>query len=346
MDREEVSVTDLPGLDLPFVGAPMAGGPSTPELAAAVCAAGGLGQLAGAYLDPGQLRAQIHRARELTSRPFGVNLFVPTDTTSAAAPEVERYAAQLRPEAERHGLTLPEPDWHDTDHWQDKLALLIADPVAVVSFHFGCPPEQVVQQLHEVGTRVLVSATTPDEAVAAQAVGADAVCLQAATAGGHRGTHAVAATPNDLDALSLLAAALPALSVPVVVAGGLATRQQVRAVLEAGAAAVQVGTALLRTPEAGTRPAHREALVSGELPGTVVTRAFTGRPARVLRNHFVDRFGPGAPAAFPVVGRLTAGLRARAAASGDVHGMALYAGTGHREARSVPAGEVVRDLSA
>jgi len=225
------------------------------------------------------------------------------------------------------------------------VALLLADPVAVVSFHFGCPPEALVQQLHDVGTRVLVSATTPDEAVAAQGVGADAVCLQAATAGGHRGTHTVAATPNDLDAPTLLAAVRPHVTVPLVVAGGLATSQQVRAVLDAGAAAVQVGTALLRTPEAGTRPAHRQALASGELPGTVVTRAFTGRSARVLRNQFVDRFGQAAPAAFPVVGQLTAGLRARAAADGDVHGMALYAGTGHRHARGVPAGEVVRDLS-
>jgi nitronate monooxygenase len=291
------------------------------------------------------LRAQIGRTRELTSRPFGVNLFVPTDTTDAAGPEVERYAAALRPEAERHGLTLPEPDWHDTDHWQDKLALLFAEPVAVVSFHFGCPPPQVVQQLHDVGARVVISATSPDEAVAAEAVGADAVCLQAATAGGHRGTHTVAAHPNDLDALALLAATLPVVAVPLVVAGGLATREQVRAVLAAGAAAVQVGTALLRTPEAGTRAAHREALVAPGWSGTVVTRAFTGRPARMLRNRFTDRYGDLAPAAFPVVGQLTARLRARAAADGDPQGMALYAGTGHREARAEPAGEVVRDLS-
>ncbi len=338
-------MSDLPGLDRPFVGAPMAGGPSTPALAAAVCAAGGLGQLAGAYLGVQALRDQVARTRELTSRPFGVNLFVPTDTTADAGPQLERYAALLRPEAEQQGLTLPAPDWQDTDHWQAKLAVLLSDPVAVVSFHFGCPPEPLVQQLHHVGTRVLVSATTPDEAVAAQGVGADAVCLQAATAGGHRGTHTVAATPNDLDAPALLAAVRPLVSVPLVVAGGLATSQQVRAVLDAGAAAVQVGTALLRTPEAGTRQAHREALVSGELPGTVVTRAFTGRAARVLRNRFVDRFGAGAPAAFPVVGQLTAGLRARAGSAGDVHGMALYAGTGHRDARSVPAGEVVRELS-
>ena len=211
-------MADLPGLDRPFVGAPMAGGPSTPELVAAVCEAGGLGPagrgLPGSRAD---LRAQIGRTRELTSRPFGVNLFVPTDTTSTAAPEVERYAAALRPEAERHGLTLPEPDWHDTDHWQDKLALLVAEPVAVVSFHFGCPPAQVVQQLHDVGTRVVISATSPDEAVAAEAVGADAVCLQAATAGGHRGHARGRGDPNDLDALALLAATLP---VVVGAAGG------------------------------------------------------------------------------------------------------------------------------
>ena len=142
---------------------------------------------------------------------------MPTDTTADAAPQLERYAALLRPEAERPGLTLPAPDWQDTDHWQDKLALLLSDPVAVVSFHFGCPPEPLVQQLHDVGTRVLVSATTPDEAVAAQGVGADAVCLQAATAGGHRGTHTVAAAPNDLDAAGAARGRAPARQRP---AGG------------------------------------------------------------------------------------------------------------------------------
>ena len=230
------------------------------------------------------LRAEIHRARELTSRPFGVNLFVPTDTTSAAAPEVERYAAPLHPEAERHGLTLPEPDWHDTDHWQDKLALLIADPVAVVSFHFGCPPGggAAAARGRHAG---LSSAPRPDEAVAAQAVGADAVCLQAATAGGHRGTHAVAATPERPRRPVAARRRAPG---PLAAGGGgrgLATRQQVRAVLEAGAA----GGAGRHGAPAHAGSGHP----SGAPRGAGVRRA--SRHGRHPRLHRAARAGPAQP---------------------------------------------------
>ena len=338
-------MADLPGLDRPFVGAPMAGGPSTPELAAAVCEAGGLGQLAGAYLGVEDLRARIGRTRELTSRPFGVNLFVPTDTTDAAGPEVERYAAALRPEAERHGLTLPEPDWHDTDHWQDKLALLFAERVAVVSFHFGCPPPQVVQQLHEVGARVVISATSAG---------------RGGRGGGRRRRRGVPAgrdgrgppghargrgAPQRPGRAGTPRGHAPGRRGPAGgrrwaghqgAGAGRARRRRDRGAGRDGPAA---------HPRGGHRPVHREALVAPGSSGTVVTRAFTGRPARVLRNRFTDRYGDLAPAAFPVVGQLTARLRARAAADGDPQGMALYAGTGHREARDEPAGEVVRDLS-
>ena len=340
-------MADLPGLDRPFIGAPMAGGPSTPELAAAVCEAGGLGQLAGAYLGVEDLRAQIGRTRELTSRPFGVNLFVPTDTTDAARPEVERYAAALRPEAERHGLTLPEPDWGDTDRWQDKLALLFAEQVAVVSFHFGCPPPQVVQQLHDVGARVVISATSPDEAVAAEAVGADAVCLQAATAGGHRGTHTVAAHPNDLDALALLAATLPVVAVPLVVAGGAghqgAGAGRARRRRDRGAG--RDGRSL-RTPEAGTRA----------VPPRGAGRAGLVRHRRDARLHRPPRSGAAQPVHRPVRRPGPRGLpggrpahRAPARPSGRRrrpagHG-ALRRHRGTARPRE-PAGEVVRDLSA
>ncbi len=177
----------------PLVGAPMAGGPSTPALAATVSSAGGLGFLAGGYLSVDEMERQIRATRELTTSAFGVNLFVPQ------SPEVDQvaldaYVASLRPEAEALGVEVV-PTWDD-DGWTDKLALLDADPVPVVSFTFGCPSATTIRRLQENGSKVVVTVTTPGEAVTAAGAGADAVAAQGTEAGGHQGTFDDAAPPT------------------------------------------------------------------------------------------------------------------------------------------------------
>ncbi len=333
-------------LEVPVLAAPMAGGPSTPQLVAAVGEVGGMGFLAGGYQTPEQLAEQIFTTRELTERPFGVNLFVPAPTSEAEqGAGVAAYRQLLEEEAGRRGTVVPHPYWGDTDHWADKLALLTIEPVAVASFTFGCPSAQEVEQLHAVGTAVVITVTDADEARAAQDVGAGALCVQGFEAGAHRGTHAVTAEPNSLDHLGLLGLLSTVVDLPMVAAGGVTTAGDTRRARDAGAVAVQAGTAFLRTPEAGTNAVHRTALTDPAFTTSVVTRAFSGRPARALSNAFIDRYDGRAPAVFPVIDQLTKPLRAAAVEAGDPDGVSLWAGTGWRATTDQPAGEVVRQLS-
>ncbi len=329
----------------------MAGGGSGPELVAAVGEAGGLGFLAAGLKTPDGMYQEIKRLRGLTGRPFGVNLFLPhPELTHTAAVEV--YRDQLAGEAAWYetGLGEVDPYGGSDDGYEAKLAVLREDPVPVVSFHFGCPTPAVLASLAAVGTYTVVTVTTPDEARAAEAAGADAVCAQGVEAGGHQGTHRddphADGTGAPLGLLTLLTQVREAVRLPVIAAGGLMRGAQIAAVLAAGAEAAQLGTAFLATPESGAHPLHKRALTDPLFTRTELTRAFTGRPARGLVNRFLREHGPYAPAAYPAVHHLTAGLRRAAARTGDAQGMALWAGQGHRLARELPAGELVALLAS
>lgn len=331
----------LDELSIPIIAAPMAGGPTTPALAAAVSEVGGLGFLAAGYLSAEQLAERIAATRALTECPFGVNLFVPGPVDPAVGGAVADYAAGLTGAAERAGVAVPAPDPTDEDAWARKVALLRADPVPVVSFVFGLPSPDVVDALRAAGSYLIATVTSAAEAV--DAAGFDALCVQGPEAGGHRGTHRVADRPGDIPLPTLLAEVATVTDVPLIAAGGLATGPAIASVLAAGAAAVQLGTVYLRTPEAGTAVPYRDALAGGRYTETALTRAFTGRVARGLRNAFMDAH-PCAPAAYPQLHQLTRPLRAAAAANGDPDGMSLWAGTGFRHTTTEPAGELTRRL--
>ena len=324
------------GLEHPIVLAPMAGGPSTPPLAAAVSNAGGLGVLALGYLSAGAAAEQLAELRDLTDRPFGVNLFVPGDPNPAEL--YQPYAERLR----QTGLRLGEPHFDDDD-WDAKLALLSAQPPAVVSFTFGCPSAEVVSSLRSTGAETWVTVTAPEEARLAASRGVDAVVAQGAEAGGHRASFENRADMPLYGLLALLQLVTGAVEVPVVATGGIATGPAVAAVLSAGAAAAQVGTAFMRAPEAGTAQALRDAVAS-DTP-TQLTRAFTGRLARGIRNRFMAEHGEAAPAAYPEVHHLTAPLRAAAREAGDPESINLWAGEAHALAQELPAAEITSMLA-
>ena len=330
----------LSTLRVPIVQAPLAGGSSTPALTTAVVEAGAFGFVAAGYRKPDALREDVAAVRAATDRPFGVNLFVPGAATDASV--YERYVASLAGEAGAHDVELGEPRFED-DAWEDKLALLEADPVAVVSFTFGCPPAEVVARLHAAGSEAWVTVTSPREAAQAIDAGADALVAQGIEAGGHRGSF-VDGEGGDFGLLSLLALLGADNEVPLVASGGIATGRGVAAVLAAGARAAQIGTALMRTPEAGTSPAHREALATPA--PTRVTRAFTGRQARGIVNRFMREHSDDAPAAYPEVHHATAPLRAAGRAAGDAEVLNLWAGQAHELAPERPAAEVVATMAA
>jgi nitronate monooxygenase len=330
----------LDALRVPIVQAPLAGGASTPALTAAVVGAGGFGFVAGGYRTPDALGDDIAVVRALTREPFGVNLFVPGAPADPAA--YEGYVAGLAQEARRHGVALGEPRFED-DAWQAKLELLEADPVAAVSFTFGCPPAEVAQRLQAAGSEVWVTVTDPDEATQAAAAGADALVAQGIEAGGHRASF-VDADGGDYGLLALLALVARRTDLPLIASGGIATGRAVAAVLCAGARAAQVGTAFMRCPEAGTAAVHREALAAPA--PTRVTRAFTGRRARGIVNRFLSEHSADAPTAYPEIHHVTAPLRAAGRAAGDADVLNLWAGQTHELAPELPAAEVVATMAA
>jgi nitronate monooxygenase len=323
-------------LRVPIVGAPLAGGPSTPALAAAVCEAGGLGFVAAGYKAASEVAGDIAEVRRATERPFGVNIFFPTRLPVDEA-AVGRYAEELASEAERYGVSCGEPLWSD-DEWEAKLALVARERPAVVSFTFGCPDPEVVSSLRSDGIAVWCTVTSAEEASTAAAVGVDALVVQGAEAGGHQSSF------DDTDdapigLLSLLQLVRAASELPLIAAGGIATGAGVAAVLAAGASAAQIGSALMLTPEAGTSEVHRAAFAE-DVP-TALTRAFTGRRARGIVNRFLREHDAAAPKAYPQVHYLTAPLRAAARAAGDSDGINLWAGQAYRLARATPAAELV-----
>ncbi len=333
----------------------MAGGPTTPALIAAVGEAGGLGMIGSGYLDAGGTRNEVARVRELTDAPFGVNVFLldPADSATALADAggmeaVQEYASTIGAVSQRLGVELArDPQFTDFDQ-DGTVTALVEDPVAVVSFTFGIPDPAVVRELHEVGSAVVVTVTGVADARRAVDAGADWLSVQSAEAGGHRSTTAVGEEPDDITTVDLTRAVREALpEVPFVAAGGIATPEDVAAALAAGADGVQLGTVLLRTPEAGTSALHRAALSDPRFTESRPTRCYTGRYARALVNGFVDEFDTAAPAAYPHLHLLTGPMRKAAAQAGDIEVPPLWAGSRWRAAdvyADRPAGEIVAEL--
>jgi nitronate monooxygenase len=326
---------------LPIVQAPMAGGPSTPELAAAASGAGAFGYVAAGYLTPDALRAALDRTRALTSRPIGVNLFVPGPPAQDPA-AIAAYAEGLQPLAERLGVEPGEPRWDD-DAYAAKVDLLAGAGVHTVSFTFGCPSPDVVGRLHKAGVQAAVTVTSAAEAEQAAEAGADALVVQGTEAGGHQGTFD-GVRPNETTLLDALRA-IKAVGQPMIAAGGVVSGADAAAALDAGASAVQIGTALLCTPEAGTSTPYRRALLERRYPETVLTRAFSGRWARGLANAFALEHAD-APAGYPEIHHLTRPLRAAATQAGDPDMPNLWAGTGWQSITEEPAADVIRRVAA
>lgn len=331
----------LDELAVPIVQAPMGGGPSTVALAREVGEAGALGFLAGGYLTAEAMRAEIRELRGQTERPFGVNVFVPSRARTETG-ALDAYLRRLRGAAERYGVELGEPRDSDED-WSAKLTVLAEERPPVVSFTFGCPPPETLAPLRELGVSVWVTVTSPGEARIATEAGADALVVQGLEAGGHQASF----DDEDRDALSLL----PLLrliaeesELPLIGAGGIADGAAFAAVLAAGAAAAQIGTAFMLAPEAGTHSAHR-ALLGSDAP-TGLTRAFSGRRARGIVNDFQAEHSAAAPRAYPQVHYATSPLRAAARDRGDAESFNLWAGQGHGLAHAAPAAETVRLFAA
>ena len=329
----------------------MGAGPGTPELAAAVSNADGLGSLAAAYLRPEEIVESIRRTQALTSRPFAVNLFAggyAAEASADSAPMLELLSGIH----EALGLPPPVIPVLPPDPFREQFEAVLEARPAVFSFTFGIPGRDLFSLLRARGIAILGTATTAGEARLLIEAGVDAVVAQGAEAGAHRGTFAVPFEEAMVPTLHLVREI--AAFAPVIASGGIMDGRDLATMLAHGAIAVQLGTAFLTCPESGASPAYKQALLRsagdhGRSPAsdaTVITRAFSGRPARGLTNAFTGLLAANESAIlpYPLQNALTRPMRAAAAAQGNAEFLSLWAGEGVARSRQMPAGELAAKL--
>jgi nitronate monooxygenase len=336
-------LTELLGIEVPIVQAPMAGSSGAP-LAIAVAAAGGLGSLPCAMLDADGIRTEVARFREAGPTPLNLNFFCHRDPDDD--PErMRRWLARLAPFAAELDVEQAGPGGAGRGSFDSaRCELVEALRPEVVSFHYGLPHPSLVERVHGAGATIMSSATTVAEARWLQEHGCDVVIAQGVEAGGHRAMFLTDRLDTQLGTMALVPQVVDAVTVPVVAAGGIGDARGIAAALALGADGVQIGTALLLCPEAATGDQHRRALERAAGTASALTNVFTGRPARSLVNRAVTELGPMSDVvpAFPLPATAMFGLRAAAEQRGSADFTPLWAGQAAALARAVPAMELLR----
>jgi nitronate monooxygenase len=348
MEWPDRRTTDLIGIALPIIQAPMAGA-GLGELAIAVSEAGGLGSLPCAMLKGAQARAELTSIRRSTARPIHVNFFCHRPPETQAEREMG-WRERLAEFYAEFGLDRENRTPGASRAPFDAAICEVVEEFRpeVVSFHFGLPERGLLERVRATGAKILSSATTVAEARWLEAEGCDAIIAQGFEAGGHRGTFLSNDISRQVGTMALVPQVADAVRVPVVAAGGIADGRGIAAAVALGAAAVQIGTAYLLCPEATVGAWHREALRQAKDDGTAITNVFTGRPARGLVNRAMRELGPMSELApeFPLAAAAMAPLRASAESQGSGDFSPMWAGQAAALARQAGAGEVTRRLAA
>ena len=336
------------GIELPVIQAPMAGAQAS-AMAIAVSNAGGLGSLPCAMLTADGLRKELELIKVQTGKPFNVNFFCHAAPVADAGREAA-WRAALAPYYRQYGI---DPNGIPAGPGRAPFSGEFADVLedyrpAVVSFHFGLPPADLLARVKSWRSKILSSATTVAEAIWLEAHGVDAVIAQGLEAGGHRGIFLSDDLSTQVGTFSLLPQVVRAVKVPVIAAGGIADAQGVAAAMALGAAGVQIGTAYLLCPEATITAVHRQALKSEGARHTALTNLFTGRPARGIVNRVMRELGPvsSVPPAFPLATSAIVPLRAKAEAEGSGDFSPLWSGQNASGCREIPAAQLTRELAA
>lgn len=329
MKWPKTPLTELLGIRYPIIQAPMAEDVTTPELVAAVANAGGLGSLGAGAMEPEAIRTAIRRIRTLTDKPFAVNLFIP-EPVSEDAERIIRANEILNPY--RTALNLPEPDplAAYTPDYTEQLGVLFEEKVNLLSFTYGLPRPSELESVKQQGIITIGTATHLVEALVLEESGIDVIVAQGAEAGGHRGTFIGSFRQGMIGTIVLLPLLADHISVPLVAAGGIMDSRGICAALTLGADGVQMGTAFLSTQESGAHPQYKELLFNSNEVGTTVTKVFSGKPGRSLRNQFirelqqVQSYLPG----YPTQNAITRPIRQAAVEQDMLELMPLWAGQG------------------
>jgi nitronate monooxygenase len=331
----------------PIIQGPLGGGPSTPELVAAVSNAGGLGSLGAAYLTPEQITAAIQKIQSLTENPFQVNLFAGGWNAKAHA-DPHPMLELLTEIHHTLGLPPPAPPLPKPDPFPEQFEAVLDAHPSIFSFTFGIPNPDTFARLKKRGIFILGTATTLAEAHLLAEAGVDAIVAQGAESGAHRGTFAGPFESCMVPTLELVRGIAAVVPKPVIATGGLMDGRDIAAAMAAGASAASLGTAFLVSTESAAPQAHKQAILSATKDNTVITRAFSGRPARGLPNTFIQKLigHENTILPYPLQNALTRAMRAAAAEQGNPDFLSLWAGQGVARARAMPAAELVSRLLA
>lgn len=337
---------EMIGMEHPIIQAPMAGGSTTPELVAAVSDAGGLGSFPGGYLSPGEIDSAIRKIRALTGKPFAVNLFAPEKTNRRkTSPRVMKKLTEIAGEV---GAELPGEIEAESFSFEEQLGAVLDNNVPVFSFTFGIPKRKHIKELRKRKATVIGTATCVVEGVMLEEAGCTAVIAQGSEAGAHRGTFASTGGAPMIGGISLVPQLADKVGVPVICSGGIMDGRGIVAALALGASAVQMGTAFLSCTEAAVSAPWLDALLNSEDTSTVLTRVYTGKYARGIKNRFFDemvKLEDKVPA-YPIQNYLTRPIRTASRSKGDPDFMSLWAGQGSPMSRRCAAAELVRMLAS
>ncbi|WED43291.1 NAD(P)H-dependent flavin oxidoreductase [Legionella cardiaca] len=338
-------LTRMLGIKYPIIQAPMSGGITTPELVAAVANSGGLGFLAGGYLDANEIRKLIRQTKGLTSQPFGVNLFIPSkhhaslETIQEACRIIEQCCFELKiPIEPVKGPFIPD--------FEEQMQVILDEDIHVLSFTFGCLSKPWIEKLKAQKILLIGTATTLDEAKLLQKEGIDMVVVQGCEAGGHRGSF-LTREEEALQSIDTLTQQLAKeINVPLIASGGLMRGKDIARMLKLGVSAVQLGTAFLCCDESGAHPKYKEALLNSKQDNTVLTRAFSGKLARGLCNKFILRMQHHEKHIldYPIQNALTLAMRKKAQADNCSDFMSMWAGQSVQFSRKMKAHLLINEL--
>lgn len=329
------------GIKHPIIQAPMAG-ITTPQFVAECAKSGVLGAIGAGYLSGEKTRMFIREVKKQTSLPFMVNVFV-LEEVEVGQEVIQKAIDDLAPI--RTFLGIEEADYQRKDSsYYEQIGVVIEEKVKICSFTFGCPEKEIIKRLKAESVFLIGTATTKKEALLLEEAGMDAVVVQGAEAGGHRGSFDGILTLVPLQ--ELLQEVVAAVKIPVIAAGGIANDAMANEVFSLGAAAIQIGTALLATEESGANLLYKEAVLRANAGETVITKVFSGKSARGIRNVFIDVMDEATIAPYPIQNDLTKGIRKEAALHGQSNYMSLWAGenvhlTKEGKVRDVIAGFIV-----
>lgn len=343
-------MTELLKIEYPIIQAPMAGGVTTSKLISEVSNSGGLGMIGAGYMNPIQLREQIREVKQLTSNPFGVNLFVPNEF-HVTENEMKTANEFLHPI--RQQLNLPQKDNYEIPNFSDiletfmeQIKVVIEEKLPVCTFTFGIPSKEVMAELKQANIILMGTATTVEEAVENEKAGMDLVVVQGSEAGGHRGSFINIGQESLVGLMSLIPQVVDNISIPVIAAGGIMDSRGLMASICLGAKGVQMGTAFLTCIESGAHKVYKDAILQANEDQTILTRSFSGKYARGIKNQFIiemqnhETLLP----SFPVQNTLTQEIRKCSAAENSQEFMSLWSGQSPRLAKSQTVEALMKNI--